>query len=58
MGHRQGGTHRRRCTHKAVHTRLNTQKAVYGHRRSLVISIRGGGVISFLGVLVQGGVTD
>ena len=31
-GHRQGGTHRRRCTHKAV-----AQKAVCGHRRSHVI---------------------
>ena len=32
-GHRQGGTHRRRCTHKEV----DTQKAVCGHRRRHVI---------------------
>ena len=57
-GHRQGGTHRRQCAHKTLHTKLNTQKAVYGHRRSLVISIRGGGGLLVYGVSVQGGVTD
>ena len=37
-----------------VHTRLNTQKAVYGHRRSLVISIRGGGGLVYGGISTRG----
>ena len=36
---RQGGTHRTRCTHKAVHTKGT--KSAYSHRRSYVRGLRG-----------------
>ena len=42
-------------TEGGAHTRRNTQKAVCGHRRSLVIDIRGGGVLVYGGIATRGG---
>ena len=49
------GPQARRYSQKAVHTRLNTQKVVYGHRRSLVICIRAGGLLVYEGISHSGG---
>ena len=49
------------ATGKAVHTeggartRRNTQKAVCGHRRRLVINIQGGGLLVYGGVTTRRG---